>query len=126
MVMARVRASEGGGSRDCPLSTSSGFPEEAVKDSVPLLIVGGPSGSLRRCTPKAGRYTPSQETFICKHRGWCPTITNTRPERGIPVATQDHVIRLRQPSIDDRVHQGEQGSLLLWLRGLILIAVGYQ
>jgi hypothetical protein len=63
------------------------------------LIVGGPSWSLRRCASEACRYAPSQETFVCQHRGWCPAITDTRPERGIPAATQDHVIRLRQSSI---------------------------
>jgi hypothetical protein len=36
--MSSILASEDSGSGDCRLVTSSGFPEEAVKDSVPLLI----------------------------------------------------------------------------------------
>jgi hypothetical protein len=128
MIMLRIRASEGSGSRDCPLSTSSGFPEEAVKDSVPLLIVGGPS--WRNLEPQAlhTRIRPLR-SIAGDVRLQAPWMV---PHYNRYAAGARHSSRhpgSRDPSaasIDDRVHQGEQGSLLLWLRGLILIAVGYQ
>ena len=102
--MPGVWARKGHGSRDGGRAATPGFPEEAIENSVPLLIVGGPRRNLWRRALEARRFTPPQEALIRKHRVRCPTVSYTRPHRGVPVTAQDNMIRLRRPPIDDGVY----------------------